>query len=128
MSPSTSPCSLLYFIVRLLARFCRVPKLRVHVCGGDGTCSWILAAITAVYAEYRLPAGTLPVATMPLGTGNDLARALGWGGGRHALRDLVGLLEEVETAQVSLLDRWQVCMHVPPAVHACPSCLSLIHI
>ena len=50
------------------------------------------------------------VAILPLGTGNDLARELGWGGGgrRGAHTQLVQLLTDVERAQVTLLDRWSV--------------------
>ena len=50
------------------------------------------------------------MAILPLGTGNDLARELGWGGGgrRGAHTRLVELLTDVERAQVTLLDRWTV--------------------
>jgi len=51
-----------------------------------------------------------PVAVMPLGTGNDLARCLGWGGGyaewRHEGPSRV--LAEVSQAAVGLLDRWKL--------------------
>ena len=84
-----------------------VGRFRVLVCGGDGTVSWVLSLLDAAALE-----STPPVAVLPLGTGNDLARALGWGGGRGewagGARDLMSTLEEVERAQVALLDRWMV--------------------
>ena len=49
-----------------------------------------------------------PVAVFPLGTGNDLARCLGWGGGYGSWKTegVVGILQAVAQASVALLDRW----------------------
>ena len=85
-----------------LQSFRTVGRFRVLVCGGDGTVGWVLSLLDSLHLEY-----TPPVAVLPLGTGNDLARALGWGGGSSS-RDVAGVLEDVERAQVSLLDRWHV--------------------
>merc|ERR1712012_1325598 len=53
-------------------------RSRLMVCGGDGIASWILG----VLANARM-SGDLqfqpPMGIIPLGTGNDLARSLGWG-------------------------------------------------
>ncbi|KAI9988121.1 hypothetical protein PInf_024382 [Phytophthora infestans] len=86
-----------------LRRFIGLPRLRILVCGGDGTVGWVLGALDEIGAQ-RQP----PIAVLPLGTGNDLARVLGWGAGFSAPTDVSEILSEVEAAHVSLLDRWQV--------------------
>ena len=46
---------------------------------------------------------------LPLGTGNDLARVLGWGGGFN--NDLISeLLLQTLEAHPAVLDRWEVCI------------------
>ena len=57
-----------------LEKFTNMENLKIIIGGGDGTIGWILNAIDEVKFKYR-PS----VAILPLGTGNDLARCLGWG-------------------------------------------------
>ena len=47
-----------------------------------------------------------PVAILPLGTGNDLARVLGWGGGFGFQEIISEILLQVMEAHPTLLDRW----------------------
>ena len=73
----------------VLQSFGTAGRFRVLACGGDGTVGWVLSLLDAAGLEYAPP-----LAILPLGTGNDLARALGWGG-KHPARDWVNVLEEV---------------------------------
>ena len=75
--------------------------IRLLVCGGDGTVGWVMSA--AVSAQRPCPIGILP-----LGTGNDLARALRWGSGSSSItRELIEeSLLRLCRSQTLLLDRW----------------------
>ena len=60
-----------------LRQFSALPRVRILVCGGDGTVAWILQTMESLTEIDPKP----PVGILPLGTGNDLARVLGWGRG-----------------------------------------------
>ena len=80
---------------------------RVLVCGGDGTATWVLGAIEESDRPYRPP-----VALLPLGTGNDLARVLGWGKGIR-FDSIASRVASLDYGQPMLLDRWEVRGELP---------------
>lgn len=46
------------------------------------------------------------VAIIPLGTGNDLSRVLGWGKEHDSYLDPTKILKKVQTAEKVMLDRY----------------------
>ncbi|XP_067006529.1 diacylglycerol kinase epsilon isoform X2 [Anabrus simplex] len=78
-------------------------QAKVLVAGGDGTIAWVLNAIDKLQVQ-RIP----PVAIVPLGTGNDLSRVLGWGKTHETDPEPEVILERIQKAKEVQLDRWLV--------------------
>ena len=75
----------------------------VLACGGDGTVSWLLNTID----KMKLSVSPI-IAIFPLGTGNDLARGLGYGSGTDSSADIDQFLTRLREAETVKLDRWRV--------------------
>ncbi|KAK9878461.1 hypothetical protein WA026_022100 [Henosepilachna vigintioctopunctata] len=76
---------------------------RILVCSGDGSVGWVLSEIDKLDMHKQCQ-----VAVLPLGTGNDLARVLGWGSSCDDDAHLPQLLERYEKASTKMLDRWSI--------------------
>ncbi|CAH0557041.1 unnamed protein product [Brassicogethes aeneus] len=86
-----------------LRLFRHFDPFRILVCSGDGSVGWVLSEIDKLDMHKQCQ-----VAVLPLGTGNDLARVLGWGSSCDDDTHLPQLLEKYEKAGRKMLDRWSV--------------------
>uniref|UniRef100_A0A0L8GK21 Diacylglycerol kinase n=1 Tax=Octopus bimaculoides TaxID=37653 RepID=A0A0L8GK21_OCTBM len=89
--------------------FRNVSYYKILVCGGDGTVGWVLSCLDNVCQDAVCQSP--PLAIIPLGTGNDLARVLRWGPGYTGGEDPLNLLRDVIDAEEIKLDRWTVIFH-----------------
>ncbi|XP_036020405.1 diacylglycerol kinase delta isoform X3 [Mus musculus] len=86
-----------------LRLFQKFDTFRILVCGGDGSVGWVLSEIDSLNLHKQCQLGVLP-----LGTGNDLARVLGWGSACDDDTQLPQILAKLERASTKMLDRWSV--------------------
>ncbi|VDP44852.1 unnamed protein product [Schistosoma margrebowiei] len=86
--------------------FRHLKQFKILVCGGDGTVGWALSCLDNVGQDAACP--TPPMAILPLGTGNDLARVLRWGSGYTGGEEPLTILKDVVEAENIRLDRWTV--------------------
>ncbi|XP_034532785.1 diacylglycerol kinase eta [Notolabrus celidotus] len=92
-----------------LRLFQKFVTFRILVCGGDGSVAWVLSELDKLNLHKQCQLGVLP-----LGTGNDLARVLGWGGLCDDDAQLLQILEKLERATTKMLDRWSVMTYEVP--------------
>ncbi len=80
--------------------------VRVVACGGDGTVKWVISCLSKVDSL------SVPIGVIPFGTGNDLARVMGWGSSApdpligpclSALRKRIQIINDAEKTP---LDVW----------------------
>ncbi|XP_069473981.1 diacylglycerol kinase delta isoform X2 [Ambystoma mexicanum] len=89
-----------------LRLFQNFDTFRILVCGGDGSVGWVLSEIDSLNLHKQCQLGVLP-----LGTGNDLARVLGWGSACDDDTQLPQILEKLERASTTMLDRWSIMVY-----------------
>uniref|UniRef100_A0A8D0A477 Diacylglycerol kinase n=1 Tax=Sander lucioperca TaxID=283035 RepID=A0A8D0A477_SANLU len=89
-----------------LRLFQKFDTFRILVCGGDGSVGWVLSDIDTLTLHKQCQLGVLP-----LGTGNDLARVLGWGAACDDDTQLPQILEKLERASTKMLDRWSIMVY-----------------
>ncbi|KAL8048781.1 hypothetical protein ABFX02_07G089100 [Erythranthe guttata] len=84
-------------------------KLKIVVAGGDGTAGWLLGVLSDLKLS-RPP----PVATVPLGTENNVPFAFGWGKRNPGTdrKSVLSFLERVRKAKTMSLDSWHILMRM----------------
>ncbi|KAF6153952.1 hypothetical protein GIB67_023729 [Kingdonia uniflora] len=78
-------------------------RLRLIVAGGDGTASWLLGVVCDLKLSHPPP-----IATVPLGTGNNLPFSFGWGKKNPGTdpQSVKLFLEQVMQAEEMKIDRY----------------------
>lgn len=82
------------------------PRVRFLAGGGDGTVAAAASLIALACERARLPqTRRAPVASLPLGTGNELSRISGWGAA-YGGGSMANIVRNVAGAYLSTLDMW----------------------
>ncbi|KAJ8748332.1 hypothetical protein K2173_001751 [Erythroxylum novogranatense] len=84
-------------------------RLRIIVAGGDGTASWLLGVVCDLKLSHPPP-----IATVPLGTGNNLPFAFGWGKKNPGTdrQSVVSFMKQVIKAKEMKIDNWHILMRM----------------
>ncbi|XXG59500.1 hypothetical protein AAC387_Pa04g1574 [Persea americana] len=84
-------------------------RLKLIVAGGDGTASWLLGVVS----DLKL-ARPPPIATVPLGTGNNLPFSFGWGKKNPGTdcQSVKSFLDQVKKAKEMKIDSWHIMMRM----------------
>ncbi|KAG2440916.1 hypothetical protein HXX76_003769 [Chlamydomonas incerta] len=88
-------------------------RLRLLVCGGDGTIAWVMGVIKKLRLQPEPP-----IAMIPLGTGNDLSRSFLWGPAYDPKcikghKNMYKTLNSVAVAREDKLDCWNITITTP---------------
>ncbi|KAL2938041.1 Diacylglycerol kinase 5, partial [Bienertia sinuspersici] len=80
-----------------------------QVAGGDGTAGWLLGVLCDLKLSHAPP-----IATMPLGTGNNLPFAFGWGKRNPGTdqQSVKSFLYQVMKAKEMIIDNWHILMRM----------------
>ena len=95
---------------KALEKFGAQDDLRIIACGGDGTVGWVLQGVDEFYKDSSNPRPYVSI--IPLGTGNDLSRALSWGG-KYQDKPLKKILSDTAKADKTKFDRWNLTVSIP---------------
>nr|XP_009793421.1 PREDICTED: diacylglycerol kinase 5-like isoform X1 [Nicotiana sylvestris] len=84
-------------------------RLRIIVAGGDGTAGWILGVVSDLKLVHPPP-----IATVPLGTGNNLPFAFGWGKKNPgtSCQSVKSFLSQVKNGKEMKVDSWHILMRM----------------
>ncbi|KAL7193886.1 hypothetical protein ACSBR2_025512 [Camellia fascicularis] len=84
-------------------------NLRIIVAGGDGTAGWLLGVVS----DLKLSQPPL-IATVPLGTGNNLPFAFGWRkkNPRTDRHFVISFLDQVMKGKEIKIDSWHILMRM----------------
>ncbi|EPS62071.1 hypothetical protein M569_12716, partial [Genlisea aurea] len=84
-------------------------NMRIIVAGGDGTAGWLLGVVSDLKLS-RPP----PIATVPLGTGNNLPFSFGWGKKNPETdrQSVLSFLDQVRRAKEMKIDSWHILMRM----------------
>ncbi|XP_020214212.1 diacylglycerol kinase 5 [Cajanus cajan] len=84
-------------------------KLKLIVAGGDGTAGWLLGVVCDLKLSHPPP-----IATVPLGTGNNLPFAFGWGKKNPPTDEgsVEAFLDQVMKAKEMKIDNWHILMRM----------------
>ncbi|CAH2059557.1 unnamed protein product [Thlaspi arvense] len=93
-------------------------KLKIIVAGGDGTAGWLLGVVCDLKLSHPPP-----IATVPLGTGNNLPFAFGWGKKNPGTdrTSVESFLYKVSKAKEMKIDNWHILMRMKTP-KKCSSC------
>lgn len=96
-----------------------VSAIRLLVGGGDGTVGWAISTLEGILegSDLQLP----PIALLPLGTGNELSRCLGWGNGSQPMELEGGVPASAVVGRTTTVDDFSRARSTAALVASLPS-------